>query len=97
MTAPRSRRKSTASAPRRARRLTSTSSSKPPFDRAARSLLHHHVFSAHVFQRQPDRVNDRLVRVRFAVLDDQMLGFAALLVVHVVFVGEAVVPAAVPA
>src|SRR5271169_4059658 len=61
------------------------------------SLFHHHPFGAVLLEHQTDGVNDFLVRMRLAIFDHLVLDFTALLVVHVVFVGEAVVPAAVPA
>src|SRR5271166_3507791 len=46
------------------------------------SLFLHHPFGAHVLQVHGDGVNDLVVQVRLAIFDDEMLEFAALLVVH---------------
>src|SRR5208337_1890674 len=62
----------------------------------SRSLFLHQPFGAHVLQIHSDRVNDLLVQMRLAVFNDEMLELSALLVVHLILVSEAVVPAAVP-
>src|SRR5271170_5336556 len=50
-------------------------------------------FGAHVLEHDADGVNDFLVRMGLAILDYLMLGLAAFLVVKVVLMRQAVVPA----
>jgi len=68
-----------------------------PLQSARRRSLHLDAhFGAHVLEHDADGVDDLLVLMRLAIFDDEVLSFAAFLVVHVVLVGETVVPTAVP-
>src|SRR5579863_3813117 len=62
----------------------------------APSLLQHHPLGAVLLEDQAHDMNDLFVLMLFAVFDYLVLDFASLLVVQVVLMSEAVVPAAVP-